>query len=305
MTTGSLIQTIAGFAAIVLVGAAMRGVGLVRREDGRAIKSLIIYLGLPALVFDSVHGARFSMGVLIAVGISWLVFLGGLALALVAGKLLGLRRRTAGGLALCAALGNTGYIGYPLASALLGPASVPIAVLYDVFGTVMQFVLVGFPVARRFGEGPRLTALGIARELVTFPAFMAALAALALTPFSVPEAIRDWLDLFARMVAPLIMLSVGMSLQPRGLMSHAKGIVAVGTVRLIVAPLLAVLFASWWLPGTREAAVVTLEAGMPSMMLALVLGGRYGLDEEFIAAAIFVTTVASALTLPLMQALIR
>jgi predicted permease len=35
-----------------------------------------------------------------------------------------------------------------------------------------------------------------------------------------------------------------------------------------------------------------------------VVGERYGLDTDFIAAAIFVTTVASALTLPAVQALV-
>ena len=49
--------------------------------------------------------------------------------------------------------------------------------------------------------------------------------------------------------------------------------------------------------------VAVLEAGMPSMMLALVAGERFGLDTDFIASAIFVTTAASAVALPLVQVL--
>ncbi len=44
---------------------------------------------------------------------------------------------------------------------------------------------------------------------------------------------------------------------------------------------------------------------MPSMMLTLAVGERFGLDDDFIAAAIFVTTAASVFTVPLAQALIR
>jgi predicted permease len=47
-----------------------------------------------------------------------------------------------------------------------------------------------------------------------------------------------------------------------------------------------------------------LEAGMPSMMLSLAVGERFGLDDDFIASAIFVTTAASALTIPLIQLLL-
>jgi predicted permease len=35
------------------------------------------------------------------------------------------------------------------------------------------------------------------------------------------------------------------------------------------------------------------------MMLTLVVGERFGLDTDFAASAIFVTTVAAAVTLPL------
>jgi predicted permease len=49
--------------------------------------------------------------------------------------------------------------------------------------------------------------------------------------------------------------------------------------------------------------VAVLQAGMPSMMLTLVVGERFGLDTDFIASAIFVTTAASAVVLPLVQLL--
>ena len=72
-------------------------------------------------------------------------------------------------------------------------------------------------------------------------------------------------------------------------------------IQLFITPLL-VWGASTLLgmSGQVQTAVV-LEAGMPSMMLTLVVGERFGLDTDFIASAIFVTTAASALTLPLVQ----
>ena len=61
---------------------------------------------------------------------------------------------------------------------------------------------------------------------------------------------------------------------------------------------------AWVLLGSGPAMRVTvLEAGMPAMMLTIVVGERFGLDTDFIASAIFVTTAASVLSLPLLQLL--
>jgi predicted permease len=104
------------------------------------------------------------------------------------------------------------------------------------------------------------------------------------------------------MVAPLIMLSVGLSLRASTMVRTAGPLAVLSALRLLVAPIIAIGL-GWLLFGTGDAAVrvLALEAGMPAMMLTLVVGERFGLDTDFIASAIFVTTAASALTLPLLQ----
>jgi hypothetical protein len=102
------------------------------------------------------------------------------------------------------------------------------------------------------------------------------------------------------MVAPLIMLSVGLSLRPSSIVRSGVPLAVLAAVKLLAAPLLALGVGSLVLAG-RPLQVAVLEAGMPSMMLTYVVGERFGLDTEFIASAIFVTTVLSAITVPLMQ----
>jgi predicted permease len=304
MAIGALAQAILGFTAIVGVGALLRAVGLVRREDARPLNAVIIYVGLPAFVFNAVHGADVRLSTLWVVAVAWLVFATVVALALAASRLLHLDQRRAGGFVLAASLGNTGYIGYPLTAALLGVAALPVAVFYDVFGTVFQLVLVGFPLARRFGGGPRLSAGRLARELATFPALVAAVLALALSAWTVPDPVSDWLGLLASMVAPMIMLSVGISLRPKAIAHGAAALAVLATLRLLVAPALAALFGTMLVSDPATLRATVLEAGMPSMMLSLAVGERFGLDDDFIASAIFVTTALSALTVPLAQVLL-
>ncbi len=105
------------------------------------------------------------------------------------------------------------------------------------------------------------------------------------------------------MVAPLIMLSVGLSLRFSTLGRDARTLSVLSLLRLVVAPAIALGVGTLLLGAGVPLRVAVLQAGMPSMMLTLVVGERFGLDTDFIASAIFVTTAASAVALPLVQLL--
>lgn len=277
----------------------MRWSKLLGPKDTKALNVVIVYVGLPAFIFNAVHGAAISVEHLAVVGVSWAVFTGTLACAWLVQRAFGMRRDRAGGFMLAASLGNTGYLGYPLTAALLGVSAVPYAVFSDVFGTVAALVVVGLPVAARMGRANRAQPNAI-RELLTFPAVIALLAALAMRSVAVPDPVSDGLVLLASLVAPMIMLSVGLSLRPAAVLSGAAAIAGVVAIKLFVAPLIALGLGGLWLDGDALR-VAVLQAGMPSMMLTLVVGERFGLDTEFIAGALFVTTVLAAVSVPLIQ----
>jgi predicted permease len=205
---------------------------------------------------------------------------------------------------LVAALGNTGYIGYPVALGVLGSAGLVKAVFYDVFGTVVTLLTLGVLVGSAFGESEERPS--ILREFLTFPPFIAVLVTLALKPVPVPAAVNDWLDLLAKLVVPLIMISLGLSLRPRAVGRSAVPLTVASVIKLLVLPLVALAVARLLLPGDPLAEqLVVLQAGMPTMMLALVFGVRFRLDVELIASAALVTTALAIVTIPLTQALVR
>ena len=302
MSATALASTILTFTAIVGVGALLRASGVLRREHARPINAVIIYVGLPAFIFQAVHGASLRFDLLGVVGVAWFVFGTMLGLGWLAARLLKLPRDIAGGFIVATALGNTGYIGYPITAALLGSKAVTEAIFYDVFGTVFALALVGFLVAQRFGDNEE-SRLNPARELLTFPAVLALAAALVLRTVPIPNPVMDGLGLLANMVAPLIMISVGISLRWETLGRRWVPLASLTALRLVVAPVIALGLGVLLLGRGEPLQVTVLEAGMPAMMLTLVVGERFGLDTDFIASAIFVTTAVSALTLPLVQLL--
>jgi predicted permease len=300
MTAFALSSTILTFVAIVGVGALLRTTGILCREDAQPINRVIIYVGLPAYIFKAVHGQTLRPDLLGVVAVAWIVFAVMLAVGWLTARLLKLPDEIAGGFIIAVALGNTGYIGYPITAALLGTALLPEAIFYDVFGTVFALALVGLLVAQHFGHNDEARVNPL-RELFTFPAVLALIAALALRTVAIPDVVMGGIGLLASMVAPLIMISVGLSLRVSTLGSQSGRLAALGALRLLVAPLVGLALA-WALLGSGPALrVAVLEAGMPAMMLTIVVGERFGLDTDFIASAIFVTTAASALTLPLLQ----
>jgi malate permease and related proteins len=290
--------------ALVAVGAALRASRLLHAEDARVLNAVIIYVGLPALIFQAVHPAQLSWLLAEVAAIAWAVALAGFALGWIAARLLKLPPPAAGALMLTAALGNTGYIGYPLALGMLGESGLVRAVFYDVFGTVGVLLTLGLALAARLGEAeerPRLI-----RELLTFPAVLAVGAALLLRPVTVPIPVSEWLDALAKLVVPLIMISLGLSFQPRAVGAQLRPVAAAAAIKLVLLPLLALAVGTAVFKADADAVrLVVLQAGVPSMMLSLVFGARFRLDTELIASVLVVTTAVAIVTIPLMQVLVR
>ena len=250
MSAAALASTILTFTAIVGVGAALRASGILRREDARPINAIIIYVGLPAFIFNAVHGATLRVDLWRVVLIAWMVFGVMLLLGWLAARVLKLPAEIAGGFIVATALGNTGYIGYPVTEAFLGKGSLPQAIFYDVFGTVCALALVGLLVAQHYGTNAEAR-INPLRELFTFPAVIALLVALLLRSVAIPSLVSDGLGLLASMVAPLIMLSVGLSLRASTMVTQRTPLAVLSVLRLLVAPVIAIGL-GWLLFGTAD-----------------------------------------------------
>jgi predicted permease len=301
----AIAEAILKMLALAGVGMVLRATGLVKRENAKVINSLVIYAALPALVFRVARQTELSFDLLRVAGVAWLVGGAGFLVAWGLARLLRLPKRTAGAFILVTALGNTGYIGYPVTTMLLGEKALPQAVFYDVFGTVALLFTVGVIVAGRMGaHGGKVSPI---KELLSAPAMVALLLGIAsrslpLTP-AVSTAVMDWLGIVANMTVPLVMISLGLTLSSRGFKGRLTAIGVAGAVKLLVLPEVAVVSALA-LGAAGDARLVTLQAGMPSMMLTLIVSERFGLDTDFAASAILATTIACIVTVPLVQMLV-
>ncbi len=277
---------------------------MLSRDDADVLNNVIVYLALPALIFTAIRTSEPTLALLVFPLVGWGIILLCLAAAFALGRLLKLGNATLGAFLLVAALGNTGYLGYPLALAIFGDKQLVKAVFYDVFATALALLTIGIWLAGRFGKSDN-SAGRRAVEILTFPPLIAVALGFLFKFVPLPGFVLQVVDYLAKATVPLIMLAIGVSLRPGHILDYKWPIAAAGLIKLLLAPVLALAAARVAGFSAVDAGILILQASMPAMTLSFVIGQRYKLDTDFIPAAIFTTTAVSALTIPLWQLLGR
>ncbi|GIV54769.1 MAG: transporter [Candidatus Kapaibacterium sp.] len=203
-------------------------------------------------------------------------------------------------LLLAAAFGNVTYLGIPILSAVVGVDRTFVAVLYDFAASTPLLWTLGVGVIALL-TADTVSIQNVGRRLLVLPPLWAAGAGLlwqVIVGQQLPP-LLDHLSAFAgALVIPLMMFVLGLSLRWEYL-RRWRELVGVAILKLLVVPAVALMAALLLGLDNRTACATVLEAGMPTMMLVLVVAERFALDSEAVASAIVVTTLASAATLPL------
>ena len=202
--------------------------------------------------------------------------------------------------------GNLGFLGVPLLLALLGDrAAGPIgmAMVAEV-GLLMPLGIVLMSVRR--GGASR----GLGRELATATILnpivvsVAAGVALGVAGARLPAPVDRFLSFVGASAGPTALFALGGSLAGRSLGPHWRTVAGVAAAKLVLYPAVAwVLLRAAGLPPQWVAAGV-LIASLPTAAYVFVFAERHDAGPERISAEILVSTVAAALTFPLVAWLV-
>lgn len=152
----------------------------------------------------------------------------------------------------------------------------------------------------------RASALDALHNVLKVPIVYGALAGFAvnLAALTVPEPVAKAIGLVGGASVPLMLLLVGVQLARTSLASELKVIGLATFMRLAVAPAVALVLAAWLgLTGVTRQACVT-EASMPTAVMTTILATEFEADPQLVAGVVFVSTLASLITLTLLLALI-
>jgi predicted permease len=266
----------------------------------------VINVALPALVLELLPGLKVEARLWFPVAAMGITFFGAWLLFALLGKHLGWSRGRIGALTLVCGLGNTSFIGYPIMQALHGDAGLALAVVADQLGTFPLLASAGVAVAALYA-GQATDLRGIARRILVFPPFLAAVAGVIVNYLG---GWPVWLDaeqilrVIGGTLTPLALFSVGLQLRFHlGRQQLSALSIGLGW-KLVLAPLLV------WLLGRATQidglllTVSVLEAATGPMISAAILADEYKLEPALTNSVLSIGIVLSLLTLPLANLLL-
>jgi len=282
------------------IGCLFRNIRAFPKQTAQALNMFALYVSLPAVIFLKVPQLHFSEDMLIPALIPWIMLVLSSLIVIFIGKLLHWSQKTIAVLLLVVPIGNTSFMGVPMVNTFFGEAGIPYLIVYDQLGTMMIFALFGSVILAMHGCDGKLKLSGICKQAVLFPPTLALLAGLVLRFWPYPPALVKLLETLGGMLTPLVMTAIGFQLTIR-LSPKVMAPLGLGlAVKLVIAPLLALLGCRLLGVHGLAADVSVFEAGMPPMVTAGALAIAAGILPELAAALISLGMALSFGTLPLL-----
>jgi hypothetical protein len=189
---------------------------------------------------------------------------------------------------------NGGNYGLPVVLFAFGNEALAQATVYFVVSAMLTYT-VGVFLAAAGRRSISRAILGVAK----IPAIYGVAAAMVVitTGISVPLVVMRPIQLLADAAIPVMILVLGMQLERATIPERPVAVAAAVALSLVAAPILALGLT--WLLGisgpARQAGVVL--ASMPTAVITTILALEFDVAPAFVTSVVFITTLASPLTL--------
>jgi predicted permease len=189
---------------------------------------------------------------------------------------------------------NTGNYGLPLVSFAFGEKALAYAGIYYV-STTLLFYTFGVFLASLGHMNVREAIFGLLKIPTIYAVLLAVL--INLWKITIPVPVARAVQLAADGTIPLLLILLGVQLTQVRFDGNQRAMQLSVSFRLVLAPLVALLFAALFgLQGFSRQASVT-EASMPSIVSSTILATEYNLDFKLVTGVVFISTLLSPLTL--------
>lgn len=280
--------------------AVLTGVGYVLQNrlhlDVRSLSRVVFYVLTPCLIYDSiVHLAidAATIGRTLAFAGLYMLLMGLGAFAL--SRRSGYAGSVTSAFIVATILLNDGNYGLPLNLFAFGDAGFDYAVVMFIFNNLVGNTISIFLLA----HGNHGAAVALRRTL-TAPVIWAMAAgflsrATGLAPSGSFEAM---IQMAGRAAIPVFLLILGMTLAQTRTHSSRSAITRLTALRMVGGPGLAVVLAGVMGLTGLNYAVAVMQSSMPTAVNSIVLSNEFESAPDFVAGAVFLTTLVSLVTLP-------
>lgn len=266
--------------------------------DPRPFSQVIFYILNPCLVFNLIIHSQLSDGdILRTIGFAGLIMAATGVIAWIGGKLLRLDRRMMAATLLTSTLMNAGNFGLPVILFAFGDKAIAYGSLF--FVTMMLFSYTVGIIIASMGTASIGQAFINLLKVPTLYAMVLAFVFLRLQ-WQLPLPLDRSVKLLSDASIPSMILLLGMQFQAIEWTSKITPLAFVNVLRLMIGPALAFgLNLVFGLSGPARQASI-LESGMSIAVLTTILATEYDTEPSFVTAAVFTSTLLSAITLTLL-----
>lgn len=279
---------------MIVLGYVLKRQNILKSRDSNVLSRIVLTVSLPSLVFVNLSTANISTDMLLLPFAAFSLSAICMVISFLFCKSRGYSKVKTWTIMIACAMMNTGFLGFPISLGVFGNEGFLNAIFFDL-ETTLIFVIFGMVLVSIFG-GNRKEVL---KQAVGFVPLWAVIIALLFNIFHLQYGyvIETTLNYLGQSTIPLIMISLGLTLDFKEIKHSFTDSLFVAFVKLILAPIIIFLILNAINFGGLSFKVAILEAGMATAMNALVLAITYDLDTKLMSSIIFTNTVLSLITL--------
>lgn len=302
----AILSTLVPIFLLIALGAVLQRVRFWGEGVVAGINRLTYWVGLPTLVFVSLSTAESGSGrpgwLLAALVLSTLAVM---VVAWLLSRWLGVAPEARGTFVQAGFRGNLAFVGLPVVMVLPDvPRTAAILVIAPMILLYNVFAVIALSASRHgVGVGAAWTTL---REVLKNPIIWASAAGgiWYVQGWTVWAPLMTGLSQLARMAVPLALLCIGATLLSTPLRGSGSRVIAAALVKAVVSPLIA--GGVGWLFGlpTDGLRLLMVLAACPTAAVSFTMVRELGGDEALAARSIVASTLASAVTLAVIVALV-
>ncbi|NVJ59926.1 MAG: AEC family transporter [Gammaproteobacteria bacterium] len=283
----------------IFAGILLRRSGVLPDNASVILNQYVIWIALPALVLTHIPSFNISAEAWLPVGVAWSMVIVSAIIVVVFARLLKWSASTQCVLLLLVPLGNTSFVGIPMLTALIGEASVPIALLYDQLGSFLALATYGSIIVAVY-SGEKVTINHVVIKVMTFPPFIALLVALLMNVVSFHSSnLTEAFSIIGNTLVPVVMVAVGFQWQFKMSNEDALPMVFGLSIKLLIAPLLVyIALDNVELSQILKQSII-LESAMAPMISAGALAILANQRPQLVAAMIGYGLLAAFISVPM------
>ena len=212
-------------------------------------------------------------------------------------------------LQLAGLIGNTSFLGIPIAIALLPSSTINFTIGFDLGTTLFAWIFGPIFLQEKPQKKNILNFKGLLNALINSPASRGIIGVLLAYLFHLDEILGNYLWIPARIVIALAIIIVGTRL---GIITNQKDkifdlnedIKFSILLKIFILPFIVFLVSKFLNFDFYQSSAVILQAGTPTAISTILMAEAYGVKQKIASKILFTTTLISLVSIPILKVLI-